>query len=185
MRRYRCRMLGGLAWLCCAVAVVHAADDPTSTQTNDTTTQAADAKETRLPELVVEAPPVFSAASSDEINAERFELRPHTRMIQLLNNIPGLVVAQHQGGVSSAWPSVRSFSPKSGTRWRSDSAMQLVAMAQKSSDHQNRRRRRGFSATARENASYDLSKRDRSGGSAATPGISAASPIPPNRTGAR
>ena len=115
-RRYRRRVLAAFAWLCCAVAVVHAADG-TTTPANDvtTTTRATDRGETRLPELVVEATPVYSAASSDEINAKRFELRPHTRMIQLLNNIPGLVVAQHRGGNKAPQWLIRGFDADHGT----------------------------------------------------------------------
>lgn len=115
-RRHWCRVLGVLAWLGCASAVVHAADD-TTTPANDVTTatRPSDGTETRLSELVVEAPPVYSAASSDEIAAKDFELRPHTQMIQLLNNIPGLVVAQHQGGNKAPQYLIRGFDADHGT----------------------------------------------------------------------
>src|SRR5262245_1372744 len=52
----------------------------------------------RLGEVVVEAKRPLSAASSDEIQARDYELRPHATTQEILNNIPGLVVAQHQGG---------------------------------------------------------------------------------------
>ncbi len=114
-RRYRRRVLAAFAWLCCAVAVVHAADGTTTPANDATTTRASDGNDTRLPEMLVEAPPVYSAASSDEISAKRFELRPHTRMIQLLNNIPGLVVAQHQGGNKAPQYLIRGFDADHGT----------------------------------------------------------------------
>jgi outer membrane receptor protein involved in Fe transport len=115
MRSRTRRVLGVLAWLCCATAVVHA--DESTTPATDSA-QPAEQKtqgETRLPEMVVEAPPVYSAASSDEISAERFELRPHTQMIQLLNQIPGLVVAQHQGGNKAPQYLIRGFDADHGT----------------------------------------------------------------------
>src|SRR5262245_33521825 len=125
MRRSKRRVPGRLAWLICAIAVVRVAaaepenateppKEPTTGEKTDATATPA-GKETRLSEIVVEAPPVYSAASSDEINAERFQLRPHTRMIQILNNIPGLVVAQHQGGNKAPQYFLRGFDADHGT----------------------------------------------------------------------
>jgi hypothetical protein len=68
-----------------------------------------------LGEVVVEAPAVTSSASSEEIPAERFDLRPHARMIELLRNIPGLVVAQHQGGNKAPQYLIRGFDADHGT----------------------------------------------------------------------
>src|SRR5262245_54688263 len=82
-----------------------ATSDPETTSENETTTStsrrtatASPASGPRMPELVVEAQKPLSAASSDEIRARDFDLRPHDTMMQILNNIPGLVVSQHQGG---------------------------------------------------------------------------------------
>ncbi len=112
MRRHHRRLLAVCVWLCCATVAVQAADD----DSRPTNGGAASAEaEARLPEILVEAPPVYSAASSDEISAERFELRPHTRMIELLNNIPGLVVAQHQGGNKAPQYLIRGFDADHGT----------------------------------------------------------------------
>ena len=68
------------------------ADVPASSQSSD---------ETRLQELVVEAQRPVSAASSREVRAKDFMIRPHLTMQQVLNNIPGLLVAQHQGGAKA------------------------------------------------------------------------------------
>jgi outer membrane receptor protein involved in Fe transport len=99
-------VLAALAWLCCARAVVHAADE---------TPASPPETETRLPEVLVEAPPAFSAASSDEIRARDFETRPHETMQEILNNVPGLVVRQHQGGGKATQYLIRGFNADHGT----------------------------------------------------------------------
>src|SRR5262245_19353223 len=71
--------------------------------------------EARLGELVVEAKRPESAASSDEIPAKDFQLRPHDTPIQMLNNLPGVVVAQHQGGNKAPQYLVRGFDADHGT----------------------------------------------------------------------
>jgi len=68
-----------------------------------------------LSEIVVEARKPMSAASSDEIRARDFDLRPHSTMIEILNNVPGLVVAQHQGGSKAAQYLIRGFDSDHGT----------------------------------------------------------------------
>ncbi len=76
----------------------------------------APAKEvTRLEEVVVEAKKPVSAASSDEIRARDYELRPHATTQEILNNIPGLVVAQHQGGGKATQWLIRGFDADHGT----------------------------------------------------------------------
>jgi outer membrane receptor protein involved in Fe transport len=108
MRRDLRRVLGvSLAWLCCAVAAVHAADD---TRPNEPA-----GAETRLSEVLVEAPPAFTAASSDEIRARDFETRPHETLQEILNNVPGLIVRQHQGGGKATQYLVRGFNADHGT----------------------------------------------------------------------
>jgi hypothetical protein len=69
----------------------------------------------RLEEVVVEAERPLSAASSSEVNASLFKLRPHSQMIQILDNIPGLVVAQHQGGNKAPQWLIRGFDADHGT----------------------------------------------------------------------
>jgi hypothetical protein len=101
VRQTRRRALAVVAWLCHAIAAAHDADDPPS--------------ETRLPEILVEAPPAHSAASSDEIRARDFETRPHETMQEILNNIPGLIVRQHQGGGKATQYLIRGFNADHGT----------------------------------------------------------------------
>ena len=63
----------------------------------------------------VEAKRPLSAASSDEIRARDYELRPHATTQEILNNIPGLVVAQHQGGGKATQWLIRGFDADHGT----------------------------------------------------------------------
>ncbi len=69
----------------------------------------------RLEEVVVEAKRPLSAASSDEIRAQDYELRPHRTTQEILNNVPGLVVAQHQGGGKATQYLIRGFDADHGT----------------------------------------------------------------------
>ena len=70
---------------------------------------------TQLQELVVEAQRPVSAASSREVRAKDFMIRPHLTMMQVLNNIPGLLVAQHQGGNKAPQWFLRGFDADHGT----------------------------------------------------------------------
>jgi len=65
--------------------------------------------------IVVEARRPISAASSREVRGRDFMVRPHITMNQVLNNIPGLVVAQHQGGSKAAQYFLRGFDADHGT----------------------------------------------------------------------
>ena len=70
------------------------AGDPPSTQSDaDAPASPQGSDETRLQELVVEAQRPVSAASSRELRAKDFMIRPHLTMMQVLNDIPGLLVA--------------------------------------------------------------------------------------------
>jgi outer membrane receptor protein involved in Fe transport len=69
----------------------------------------------RLEEVLVEAKRPLSAASSDEIRAQDYELRPHATTQEILNNIPGLVVNQHQGGGKAMQYLIRGFDSDHGT----------------------------------------------------------------------
>ena len=69
----------------------------------------------RLQEILVEADRAVSAASAQDIRARDFQLRPHSTMNQILNNVPGLVVAQHQGGSKAAQYFLRGFDADHGT----------------------------------------------------------------------
>ena len=70
---------------------------------------------TQLQELVVEAQRPVSAASSRELRARDFMERPHLTIMQVLNNIPGLLVAQHQGGGKAPQWFLRGFDADHGT----------------------------------------------------------------------
>jgi outer membrane receptor protein involved in Fe transport len=73
------------------------------------------AKATQLEELVVEAKKPLSSASSDEVRAKDYELRPHDTMTEIINNIPGLLGAQHQGGGKAPQWLIRGFDADHGT----------------------------------------------------------------------
>jgi outer membrane receptor protein involved in Fe transport len=68
-----------------------------------------------LEELVVEAKKPLSAASAQEIRARDFDLRPHATTQEVLQNVPGLVVSQHQGGGKAMQYLIRGFDSDHGT----------------------------------------------------------------------
>ena len=70
---------------------------------------------TRLEEYTVTRRRPASSASLDTMRARDFELRPHTTTQQLLNNLPGLVVGQHQGGGKATQYFLRGFDADHGT----------------------------------------------------------------------
>jgi outer membrane receptor protein involved in Fe transport len=74
-----------------------------------------DENKVNLEEVVVEAQRPLSAASSDEIRAKDYELRPHTTTMEILNNVPGLLALQHQGGAKAAQYLIRGFDADHGT----------------------------------------------------------------------
>jgi hypothetical protein len=70
---------------------------------------------TRLDELVVEADQPLSAASSQVIRTRDYALRPHSTTQEILNNVPGLTVVQHQGGGKAVQYLIRGFDADHGT----------------------------------------------------------------------
>jgi outer membrane receptor protein involved in Fe transport len=112
MRRKRRTAFLAVAVLCCAVVRVWAEDEP---HPPELAAARAAPDETRLNELVVQAQRPWSAASSREMNARDFQIRPHTTLIQILNNVPGLVVTQHQGGSKAPQWFLRGFDADHGT----------------------------------------------------------------------
>jgi outer membrane receptor protein involved in Fe transport len=70
---------------------------------------------TQLQEVVVEADRPLSAASSQVIRARDFALRPHSTTQEILNNVPGLLVVQHQGGGKAVQYFIRGFDADHGT----------------------------------------------------------------------
>jgi outer membrane receptor protein involved in Fe transport len=81
----------------------------------ETPQESGGESEIRLQELTVTERRPTSAASSETIRARDYELRPHTTTQEILNNIPGLVVAQHQGGGKAAQYFLRGFDADHGT----------------------------------------------------------------------
>ena len=84
-----------------------------SVPSGDTTSSAKPV--TRLEEMTVTRRRPVSSASSDTMRARDFELRPHTTTQQLLNNLPGLLVGQHQGGGKATQYFLRGFDADHGT----------------------------------------------------------------------
>ena len=78
-------------------------------------TLSGDGKRASLDELVVEARKPLSAASAQEIRARDFDLRPHATTQEVLQNVPGLVVSQHQGGGKAMQYLIRGFDADHGT----------------------------------------------------------------------
>lgn len=78
-------------------------------------TVSGDGRRASLEELVVEAKKPLSAASAQEIRARDFDLRPHATTQEVLQNVPGLVVSQHQGGGKAMQYLIRGFDADHGT----------------------------------------------------------------------
>jgi len=68
-----------------------------------------------LDEVIVEADKPLSAASSQVIRARDYALRPHSTTQEILNNVPGLLVVQHQGGGKAVQYLIRGFDADHGT----------------------------------------------------------------------
>lgn len=56
-----------------------------------------------------------TAASSKEVNMRDFLLRPHSTTQEIMNNVPGLLVVQHQGGGKAFQYFLRGFDNDHGT----------------------------------------------------------------------
>lgn len=57
----------------------------------------------------------LSAASSKEVNMRDFLLRPHSTTQEIMNNVPGLLALQHQGGGKAFQYFLRGFDNDHGT----------------------------------------------------------------------
>src|SRR5207247_11231567 len=66
--------------------VVQRADGATGSQVEESKAEAQP-RRTELGEVVVEAKKPVSAASSDEVRARDYELRPHQTTMEILNNV--------------------------------------------------------------------------------------------------
>ncbi|MFN8626168.1 MAG: TonB-dependent receptor [Candidatus Binatia bacterium] len=78
-------------------------------------TAASPKTEEEIEHIVVEAKKPLTAASADEIRARDYEMRPHATTQEILNNVPGLVVAQHQGGGKATQYLIRGFDADHGS----------------------------------------------------------------------
>jgi TonB-dependent Receptor Plug Domain len=76
---------------------------------------AGEAIITELAPLLVSAPPPVSASSQLLIPGKDFELRPEGRPGDILRLIPGLIIAQHQGGGKAEQYFLRGFDADHGT----------------------------------------------------------------------
>src|SRR5262249_54959284 len=79
------------------------------------TTESHSPTLTQLEEVVVEAERPLSAASSQVIRTRDYALRPHSTTQEILNNVPGLLVVQHQGGGKAVQYLIRGFDADHGT----------------------------------------------------------------------
>src|SRR5215813_1846080 len=84
-------------------------------QKKSATTQSHGPTLTQLEEVVVEAERPLSAASSQIIRTRDYALRPHSTTQEILNNVPGLFVVQHQGGGKAVQYLIRGFDADHGT----------------------------------------------------------------------
>jgi len=89
--------------------------DKTTKKKQQTKTESRGPTLTQLDELVVEADRPLSAASSQVIRTRDYALRPHSTTQEILNNVPGLVVVQHQGGGKAVQWLIRGFDADHGT----------------------------------------------------------------------
>ncbi len=114
-----------------AVAVAARAEPPTSAASpsatptpaaagasrgkpQETSRQAAQ-QPLRMPEVVVEGNRIESSASAETIAGTDLALKPHDTPIQILNDLPGLLALQHQGGGKAPQYLIRGFDADHGT----------------------------------------------------------------------
>jgi len=76
---------------------------------------ATPAEELVLPPLLVTAPAPVASSSEQLIPGKDFEVRPQGRPADVLRLIPGLIIAQHQGGGKAEQYLIRGFDADHGT----------------------------------------------------------------------
>ncbi|HVY62220.1 MAG TPA: TonB-dependent receptor, partial [Planctomycetota bacterium] len=106
----RAARLAALAVLAAAVAAPALAQDAPAART-----VSAEPAPTRFEDLTVTAHPPYTTAGSEEIRSRDFELRPKNRTADVLRLVPGLVIAQHQGGGKAEQIFLRGFDCDHGT----------------------------------------------------------------------
>src|SRR5690606_30297882 len=97
-----------------APAAAESQQDDTFTDTDAPSSRRLERYPT-IPEILVEADRPLTAASSDVIRTRDYALRPHSTTQEILNNVPGLFVVQHQGGGKAVQYLIRGFDGDHGT----------------------------------------------------------------------
>lgn len=98
-----------------APAPDEAASEETATTSDSAPREQRGPRLTTLDEVVIEADKPLSAASSQVIRTRDYALRPHSTTQEMLNNVPGLTVVQHQGGGKAVQYLIRGFDADHGT----------------------------------------------------------------------
>ena len=97
-----------------SLAAVAGAQEKTPPE-NALTAPAPPAEPLVLPPLLVTAPPPVASSSEQLIPGKDFEVRPQGRPADVLRLIPGLIIAQHQGGGKAEQYLIRGFDADHGT----------------------------------------------------------------------
>jgi len=90
-----------------APSVSHGKHEETSRQTAQ--------QPLRMQEVVVEGQRIESSASAETITGTDLALKPHDTMHEVLNDLPGLLAVQHQGGGKAPQYLIRGFDADHGT----------------------------------------------------------------------
>ena len=98
-----------------SLAAVAGAQDKTPPDNALQAPPPAPAEEVVLPPLLVTAPPPVASSSEQLIPGKDFEVRPQGRPADVLRLIPGLIIAQHQGGGKAEQYLIRGFDADHGT----------------------------------------------------------------------
>jgi outer membrane receptor protein involved in Fe transport len=88
---------------------------PGATGSGQSSAQPAPAEDHHILETKVEAPAPTSTASAESIRDRDLVLRPHATPEDILRVVPGLVIAQHQGGGKADQLFLRGFDADHGT----------------------------------------------------------------------
>jgi outer membrane receptor protein involved in Fe transport len=103
-----------------------------SVRTKDQTSNQGAQQPLQMQEVVVEGQRIEPSASAQSIPAREYALKPHDTPIQILNDLPGLVATQHQGGGKAPQYLIRGFDADHGTDFAvfaDDTPVNLVSHA--------------------------------------------------------
>ncbi len=93
------------------VPFAHAQTAPSAVPTSAASKQPA----FQMKEVEVEAPKLEPSASAEVVPYKELDTKPHDTPIQILNDLPGLVAVQHQGGGKAPQYLIRGFDADHGT----------------------------------------------------------------------